>query len=414
MGNDAIAIWLWGKVLGYLSWDKQKHCSTFVFDESFFGTGWDVAPIGWSIRSSSARLPRSGNTGKMYEGLPPFVADSLPDRWGNRVFEAWMKKNAISKRNLTPLDRLSFIGKRGMGALEYQPAQVLRGDDMPIPIAELYELALAVQNNRQEIRLENNEDLLLEDLYRVGTSAGGRRAKAIIAMNETGDIRSGQADLPADYIYYLLKFNDDKDFPFSEVEYAYYKMACAAGINMMPSCLMQIEGKQHFLTERFDRRHGEKMHVLTLAAINPDATSYEDMFAVCRQLHLPEIQLKELFRRMVFNVLGGNVDDHSKNFSFLMDKNGVWSLAPAYDMLFTVDLDGFNFFNRHELSVGAKTDGITLDDLRNFARVNDICCADMIIEEVQTALSEWKKIASEVGVPKQWIGRIALELEKIV
>ena len=304
MGNDAIAIWLWGKVLGYLSWDKQKHCSTFVFDESFFGTGWDVAPIGWSIRSSSARLPRSGNTGKMYEGLPPFVADSLPDRWGNRVFEAWMKKNAISKRNLTPLDRLSFIGKRGMGALEYQPAQVLRGDDMPIPIAELYELALAVQNNRQEIRLENNEDLLLEDLYRVGTSAGGRRAKAIIAMNETGDIRSGQADLPADYIYYLLKFNDDKDFPFSEVEYAYYKMACAAGINMMPSCLMQIEGKQHFLTERFDRRHGEKMHVLTLAAINPDATSYEDMFAVCRQLHLPEIQLKELFRRMVFNVLG--------------------------------------------------------------------------------------------------------------
>ncbi len=414
MGNDAIAIWLWGKVLGYLSWDKQKHCSTFVFDESFFGTGWDVAPIGWSIRSSSARLPRSGNTGKMYEGLPPFVADSLPDLWGNRVFEAWMKKNAISKRNLTPLDRLSFIGKRGMGALEYQPAQVLRGDDMPIPIAELYELALAVQNNRQEIRLENNEDLLLEDLYRVGTSAGGRRAKAIIAMNETGDIRSGQADLPADYIYYLLKFNDDKNFPFSEVEYAYYKMACAAGINMMPSCLMQIEGKQHFLTERFDRRHGEKMHVLTLAAMNPDATSYEDMFAVCRQLHLPEIQLKELFRRMVFNVLGGNVDDHSKNFSFLMDKNGVWSLAPAYDMLFTVDLEGFNFFNRHELSVGAKTDGITLDDLRNFARVNDICCADMIIEEVQTELSEWKKIASEVGVPKQWIGRIALELEKIV
>ena len=414
MGNDAIAIWLWGKVLGYLSWDKQKHCSTFVFDESFFGTGWDVAPIGWSIRSSSARLPRSGNTGKMYEGLPPFVAYSLPDLWGNRVFEAWMKKNAISKRNLTPLDRLSFIGKRGMGALEYQPAQVLRGDDMPIPIAELYELALAVQNNRQEIRLENNEDLLLEDLYRVGTSAGGRRAKAIIAMNETGDIRSGQADLPADYIYYLLKFNDDKNFPFSEVEYAYYKMACAAGINMMPSCLMQIEGKQHFLTERFDRRHGEKMHVLTLAAMNPDATSYEDMFAVCRQLHLPEIQLKELFRRMVFNVLGGNVDDHSKNFSFLMDKNGVWSLAPAYDMLFTVDLEGFNFFNRHELSVGAKTDGITLDDLRNFARVNDICCADMIIEEVQTELSEWKKIASEVGVPKQWIGRIALELEKIV
>lgn len=407
MGNKAIAIWLWGKVLGFLSWDEQRRCSTFVFDEGFVETGWEVAPLYCSIHSPSALVPRKGNTEKLYAGLPPFVADSLPDRWGNRVFDAWAKRNGIASRNLTALDRLSFIGKRGMGALEFEPAQLLTGDDMPIPMAELYHLALVIQNERQEAWIQNGENLLLEDLYRVGTSAGGKRAKAVIAIDKEGNIRSGQANLPADYTHYILKFNDDKEFPFSEVEYAYYKMACAAGITMMPSRLMTIDGKQHFLTERFDRVDGEKQHVLTLAAMDPDADSYDDLFAVCRRLRLPEAQQKELFRRMVFNVMGYNVDDHSKNFAFIMDKDGSWRLAPAYDVLFTVDLDGPKYINRHSMPIGYKTDALTIEDLLFFAKENDISSANCLIDEVRSAVSRWNSFAQEAEVPENWIQRIS-------
>ena len=412
MENKAIAIRLWGEVLGYLSWDEHKRCSSFVFEEGFLKTHWDVAPLYCSIHSPSALLPRYGNVDRLYAGLPPFVADSLPDRWGNRVFDAWAKRNGVVSRNLTALDRLSFIGKRGMGALEFEPAQLLTGEEMPIPIAELYHLAVAIQEERQEVWIKGEGDVYLEDLYRVGTSAGGKRAKAIIAMNKNGEIRSGQVDLPADFKHYILKFNDDKVFPFSEVEYAYYKMACAAGITMMPSDLMAIEGKPHFLTERFDRQNGEKQHVLTLAAMDPDADSYEDLFAVCRRLRLPENQQRELFRRTVFNVIGCNVDDHSKNFSFLMDKLGNWSLAPAYDMLFTIDLDGPKYVNRHSMSLGIKTDGITDLDLLAFAQENDIGRAEAVIDEVRLAISKWNSFATDAGVPKQWSERIAAVLLK--
>ena len=413
MGNEAVAIWLWGKVVGYLSWDARHRCSIFVFDESFLAQSWNVAPLGWSIHSPSALVPRRGNMGKLYAGLPPFVADSLPDRWGNRVFDAWARRNGIAQHELTPLDRLTFIGKRGMGALEFEPARLQTGEALPLPLAGLYALALAIQEERQEVWMNGAGDVLLEDIYRVGTSAGGKRAKAIIAINEDGDIRSGQAELPPNYVHYLLKFNDDKSFPFSEVEYAYYKMACEAGITMMPTRLMEIEGKQHFLTQRFDRRDGEKLHVLTLAAMDPDADSYEDLFAVCRQLRLPENQQRELFRRLVFNVLGCNVDDHSKNFSFLMDMQGVWSLAPAYDMLFTIDLDGPRYANGHSLSIGIKTKDITVGDLMRFAEENDIKNARNIVEEVQYGLSRWDDFAKEVGVPKRWMERIGDKLRKM-
>lgn len=412
MDNKAVAIWLWGQVLGYLSWDGHKRCSTFVFEEQFLKNEWDVAPLWCSIHASSALLPRWGNTDKLYSGLPPFVADSLPDRWGNQVFEAWAKRNGINSHAINPLDRLSFIGKRGMGALEFQPAQLLTGEDMPISVAELYQIALAIQDERQETWLKGNGNLLLEDLYRVGTSAGGKRAKAIIAINKEGDVRSGQTELSSDFVYYILKFNDDKEFPFSEVEYAYYRMACAAGITMMPSQLMTIEGKQHFLTERFDRQAAEKLHMLTLAAMDPDASSYDDLFSVCRRLRLPDVQQKELFRRMTFNVLGCNVDDHSKNFAFLMDKRGKWNLAPAYDVLFTVDLGGPKYLNWHSLPIGIKTHDISIDDLRHFAEENDIMKADDIIDEVREALSKWEVYACEAGVPEKWAFKIANELNR--
>lgn len=414
MENEAIAVTIWGEVIGYLSWNAPSRCSVFVYDEHFLKSGWDVAPLGWSIHYPSANMPRHGNKDKLYLGLPPFIADSLPDRWGNRVFDAWATHNGISKRKLTPLDKLSFIGKRGMGALEYEPAQLESGEAMSIPMAELYRLALAIQDERQHVKISAESDILLEDLYRVGTSAGGKRAKAIIAMNAEGDIRSGQAQLPADYVHYLLKFNDDKDFPFSEVEYACYLMACAAGITMMPSRLMKIEGKCHFLTERFDRRNGEKIHVLTLAAMDEEAVSYEDLFAVCRRLRLPENQQKEMYRRMVFNVFAGNVDDHSKNFSFMMDRQGTWCLAPAYDMLFSVDLDAPRYVNGHSLSLNGKTHDISVSDLIDFAERNDISGAKSILDEIRFAVSEWNHFAEEARVPALWIKRISEALKSFM
>ena len=414
MENNPVVIWLWSKVVGYLSWDARQRCSIFVYDDGFLSSSWDVAPLGWSVHSPSALVPRYGNKDKLYSGLPPFVADSLPDRWGNRVFEAWARRNGISHRDLTPLDRLSYIGKRGMGALEFEPAQLQTGEVLPLQMSELYLLALAIQEERQDVWLKGSVDVLLEDIYRVGSSAGGKRAKAVVAINSEGDIRSGQAELPADYVHYILKFNDDKDFPFSEVEYAYYKMACAAGIAMMPSRMMSIGNKRHFLTERFDRRDGGKLHVLTLAAMDPYAVSYEDLFAVCRRLRLPQTQQRELFRRMVFNVLGCNVDDHSKNFSFLMDKHGKWSLAPAYDMIFSVDFDGPKYLNRHSLSICSKTGGITLDDLRRFSEENDITKADSIIMEVCQAVSQWDQFSAEAQVPERWRARIGEEMSDIL
>ncbi len=411
MENEVIAVRIWDEAVGYLSWDAPSRCSVFVYDERFLKSSLDVAPLGWSIHSPSASMPRHGNKDKLYLGLPPFVADSLPDRWGNRVFDAWATRNGIPKRKLTPLDRLSFIGKRGMGALEYEPAQIESGEAMSIPMAELYDLALAIQDERQQVKINAESDILLEDLYRVGTSAGGKRAKAIIAINAEGEIRSGQAQLPEGYVHYILKFNDDRFFPFSEVEYACYLMACAAGITMMPSRLMEIEGKRHFLTERFDRRNSEKIHVLTLAAMDEEADSYEDLFAVCRRLRLSENQQKDMYRRMVFNVFAGNVDDHSKNFSFMMDKEGTWSLAPAYDMLFSVDLGAPRYVNGHSLSLNGKTHDISVSDLVNFAEHNDISGAEGIVEKIRYAVSEWRHFAEKAQVPPLWIKRIG-EVQK--
>ena len=392
--------------VGYLSWNEQTAKAVFSYDEAFIARGLNVAPLEKPIDSLVVRLPLNGNSDKLYMGLPRFIADSLPDKWGNKVFDAWATKNNIPKHKLTPIDRLSFMGSRGMGALEYEPAYLETEKAVPIAAEELAKIALDIQEDRRQVLARLDSDLLLEDIYRVGTSAGGKRAKAIIAMNTAGDIRSGQVPLPADYTYYILKFNDADWFPFPEVEMAYYQMALEAGITMMPSRLLTIENKRHFLTKRFDRPQGKKMHLLTLAAMTDYADSYEDLFAVMRMLHLPKAQHNEMFRRMVFNVLGCNVDDHSKNFSFMMSPEGQWQIAPAYDMLFSIDVDAPNYANRHALSVGGKRDGISHADLLQFAKMNDIRQSEQIIRQVASALSRWQYFAEQAHVPEKWVSTI--------
>lgn len=224
----------------------------------------------------------------------------------------------------------------------------------------------------------------------MGTSAGGQHPKAIIAINEEShDIRSGQVELPEGYTYYLLKFAEGNDFPFTNVEMAYYEIAVEAGINMMPSKLINVEGKWHFLTERYDRVKGMKVHTQTLAAMNPDACSYEDLFEVCRKLKISVTEQTELFRRTVFNMLAANVDDHIKNFSFMMDRDGSWHITPAYDLTFTTNLDGAAYENVHSLTLLGKRSDITVADLVQFAKMNSIKGEKAIINQVATAIAHF-------------------------
>ena len=408
MENNVVSVMLWGEEVGKLYWDERSKRAVFNYHPDFIKKGVEIAPLTASVKGSAAKgMPILGNREKIYQGLPPFLADSLPDRWGNMVFDQWAAQNHIPKRKLTPVDKLSFIGKRGMGAFEFIPATPGLESSSTLQIESLYQLARRIFEEREEISVQDDEALQLQSIYEIGTSAGGQHPKAIIAINETThDIRSGQVPLPEGYTYYILKFAEGDDFPFTQMEMVYYELAKEAGITMMPSRLIQIEGKHHFLTERYDRINGEKTHPQTLAAMNPDATSYEDLFEVCRKLSIPASEQSELYRRMVFNVMGGNVDDHIKNFSFLMERNGTWHITPAYDMTFTTNLDGAAYENVHSMNISGKDNGITEDDLLQFARQNGIKNAKRIIEEVSLAISHFYDYATNYQIDEYWKDRI--------
>ena len=287
--------------------------------------------------------------------------------------------------------------------------------ETPLEIGGLYRLACRIFEERERISVADDESLSLQSLYETGTSAGGQHPKAIIAIHDvTHEIRSGQVPLPDGYTYYILKFSEGDDFPYTQVEMAYYELAREAGITMMPSKLVQVEGKYHFLTERYDRLNGEKVHVQTLAAMNPDADSYEDLFEVSRKLGIPASEQTELYRRLVFNVMGGNVDDHIKNFSFRMERDGSWHITPAYDMTFTTNLDGTAYENMHSMSVLGKYDGITEDDLLQFAKINGIKSAKFIIAEVGLAISHFYDYATCVRMDDYWKDRIEEHLSGLV
>lgn len=416
MENNIVSVMLWGDEVGKLYWDTTGKRAVFNYNINFIKKGIDVAPLTASIKGAAGKgMPVTGNSEKLYQGLPPFLADALPDKWGNMVFEQWAAQNHISRRLLTPVDKLSFIGKRGMGAFEFIPATSGLETNSIIEINSLYRLAKQIFEEREKIIVQDDKALDLQSLYEVGTSAGGQHPKAIIAINEeTHEVRSGQVPLPEGYTYYILKFAEGDDFPFTQMEMVYYKMAREAGINMMPSKLIEIEGKYHFLTERYDRVKGEKVHAQTLAAMNPSAKSYEDLFEVCRKLNISGTEQTGLFRRMVFNVMGGNVDDHTKNFSFLMEKEGGWHITPAYDMTFTTNLDGAAYENIHSMSILGETDEITEQQLLQFAKENGIKNAKRIVDEVSDAISHFYGHASAMGIDEYWRDRIEKHLSGLV
>ena len=404
--TEVLKVFLWEQEIGRLAWHDARKTTYFVYNPEFLKGTLDVAPLTASIHNPLSTRAIFGEAERIYQKLPSFIADSVPDAWGNQLFEQWRKDNNLTERSVTSLEKLAFIGKRGMGALEFVP-EIKRGTITDkIDIKALADLAEKIAIERDHVRILPDESLTLQSLIAVGTSAGGRQPKGIIAINKkTGEIRSGQTDVKPDYDYYILKFGD-KVRSSAELEQTYYEMALASGINMMESRLLEVEGTKHFLTKRFDRNETGKLHTQTLAAMDPEADSYEKLFAVCRKLHLPEVDCQELYRRMVFNILANNTDDHNKNFSFIMNEDGSWRLSPAYDITYIIDNGGFLPNEYHCLYIRAKLRGITRDDAIQFARDNGIRRPDAIIRDVVAALKQFRTIAAKYGVGEQWTGRV--------
>lgn len=402
----SIRVILWDEEIGRLAWDERRRLSYFVYNSEFIKKGLNVSPLVAPVDGIRGLAPVWGEDAKIYQKLPAFVADSLPDAWGNQLFNLWRQQKHLAEADITPLDKLSFIGRRGMGALEFLPETSRERRAEKVDMKSLADLAERLFTERENARILPEESLTMQSLLTVGTSAGGRQPKAIIAINrKSAEIRSGQIPGLDGYDYYLLKFGNS-EYSSAELEMTYYELAIASGIRMMPSGLYPVEGNNHFMTKRFDRDGEKKVHTQTLAAIYPDADSYEQLITVCRKLHLSEADCQEVFRRMVFNILSNNTDDHNKNFSFIMSENGSWRLSPAYDMTYIIDRGGFLPNEEHCMFVRGKLRGITRDDVIEFARDNGIRRPDAIIRDVVGALKQFRTIATKYGVTEQWIGRV--------
>ena len=413
MITSSLKILLWDKEVGRLSWDVKKGVGYFEYNKDFLRGKIDAFPLIASIQSPISRLPIWGDKeAKLYRKLPPFLADALPDAWGNQVFECWRIENGLHNREITPLDLLSFIGKRGMGALEFEPETSGPKHTEVLHLQALTDLAHRIFREREKVKILPGESLTMQSLIAVGTSAGGRQPKAIVAINEeTGEIRSGQIAEQKGYEYYILKFGD-KERSSAELEMAYYEMARAAGIDMMPCKLIEVGNEKHFITKRFDRHEDRKLHMQTLAALYPEADSYEQLLMVCRKMRLPESAQEEIFRRMVFNILANNTDDHNKNFSFLMDEQGTWSLSPAYDMTYIFNAGGFLPETNHCLMMRGKLSGQSKEDALTIAKENGIKRAEAIIKQVATAICQFRTFAVKHGVKGHWIDAVKSTLSK--
>ena len=417
--ENTVKITLWDNTVGYLTWDSsdwRKESSVFKFDSSFLEKGLDISPLQMSINSPArkAGIPvRGGNPKDIFKGLPPVFADSLPDHWGNSIFRAWAKEHGVSMKRISPVDMLAFVGRRAMGALEYHPSLVEYEDEAcNVDVQELYMFARSVLDERTRLTFSSDRELLWQDLVKLGTSPGGKRPKALIAINrENGVIKSGQAMLPQGYDYYILKYDNESDsFPYARMEYVYWRLCKDAGIEIMDSELKRFGNANHFITRRFDRGPEGKVHMQSLLAMAGDVTSYEEAFDTMRKLDLGYKDFEQLYRRMVFNVLAGNIDDHARNFSFIMDRTGRWSLAPAYDMVFSIDPSVLEVQKGQFLSICGKRSEIKKEDLIYIGRYYDINRPGEVIERTQDVLSHLHGYMKEEGISDSVWQMVSAEL----
>ena len=404
---------MFGFPVGTFQWDRQYEMARFEYDHSFAGRGLEPSPLMMPVREGRI-YSFAGLDKETYKGLPGMLADSLPDTYGRALFDRWLALTGRTSSN--PIETLCFLGKRCMGALEFEPAM-----DMPYDPQARFEIDSLVDVAREALSEKSSFDTNLNDdkKLRLGMSAGGQRAKAIIAYNKTtGEVRSGQVEAPAGFDYYLIKldgvsakagFKETENY--GRLEFSFYQLAKACGIEMSECSLIEENGRAHFLTQRFDRSNGKKVHMQTLCGIAHfdfrlhRAYSYEQAFNVMRALRLPYSAAKEMFRRMVFNVVVRNQDDHTKNISFLMGDDGVWRLSTAYDMGYAFNPNG-GWTATHQMSINGKFEGITRKDLLKFALQNNIKDATLIIDEIVEAASLWPKMAQECDVPPKMSGPI--------
>ncbi len=417
---------LWGSSIGAVSWDEDRDYSLFEYEEKFAKSNIQLAPLKMPLSRTIYSFPTLAK--ETFHGLPGMLADSLPDKFGNAVINAWLAQQGRPEGSMDPVERLCYIGARGMGALEFVPAKGPRSRKArKLDVDELVQLASEILTEREHFKVslaDKHKTEALQDILRIGTSAGGARPKAIIAWNPTtNEVRSGQIDAGSGFSYWLLKFdgvsgNKDKGFDlplgYGLIEYAYYKMALAAGIEMHECRILEENGRHHFMAKRFDRTSdGEKIHMQSLGAIahldynQPAANSYEQAFQVIKQLELPMSATEELFRRMAFNIVARNQDDHVKNIAFLMDRKGAWSLSPAFDMTYAYDPKN-KWLGKHQMSLNGKREDFVIDDFEACAKTISIKRgrAKSILSEVQDAVAKWDKVAEESGVPSEKISKI--------
>jgi len=415
---------LWNNDVAVVHWNKENEFATLEFFESFVNENIDIAPLTMpleNLKRGDKIFSFPSHKNRTFNGLPGLLADSLPDDYGNSIIDEWFAAKQM-RVQVTPLDRLSYIGNRAMGALEYEPAldTMALNESAQIEIDELTKLAKDILTQREDFSAkitENAQNYI--NILRVGTSAGGAKPKAIIALNETtGEIRSGQVKAPDGFSYWLLKFDgveggkiNDNPLGIGRIEYAYYKMAMDCGIKMSECRLLKENEHAHFMTKRFDREdNGEKLHTQTLCALahfnRDERFSYEQVFQTMRKLYLPYTDMEQMFRRMIFNVVARNHDDHTKNHSFIMNKIGEWSLAPAYDLCYSYSPLG-TWTSQHQLSLNGKRDNFTHEDFVAIANKNDIKNANQIINEIVAVVSNWEEYAKTCEVMNEHIGLIS-------
>jgi len=424
---DVAEVKIWNELVGAVRWDESEQLGYFQYAPQFLQKGWDLSPIKMPLEQSERihSFPElrkgRGETEDAFKGLPGLLSDALPDKYGNKLINIWLAQQGRPEGSMNPVEKLCFIGTRGMGALEFEPTSIKTATyTYALELDSLVQVAQKMLNERETFLTQLNQDdeKAMMDILKIGTSAGGARPKAVIAYNpKTKEVRSGQGKVPQGFEHWLLKLDGVSGEQFGEssgwgrVEYAYYLMAQDCGIDMSECQLLEENGRAHFMTQRFDREGNTRHHIQSLCGIqhydfnDMYGYSYEQLFQTMRILRLTYPEAEQMFRRMVFNVLATNYDDHTKNFSFMLKKDGEWRLAPAYDLCFSFDPTN-HWVNKQTLSVNGKRLDITKEDLLTIAKDNNLKKGKTILEEINAVVKNWKTYAEQAGVRKDLMKRI--------
>jgi len=417
---DYAEVKIWGESVGAVRWIQNRGLASFQYHTMFLSKGWDISPIKMPLKNGARTYSfpelrqNRGEEAGTFKGLPGLLSDALPDKYGNQLINVWLAQRGRPANSMNPVEQLCFIGSRGMGALEFeQPLFPSEKRAVTFEMKSLIDIAQEILSQREGFGTNLKEDnrKAISELIKIGTSAGGARAKAVIAYNsKTGEVKSGQANAPKGFEHWLIKQDGVKDSQlgegngFGRVEYAYYLMAKDCGIDMMECQLLKENGRAHFMTKRFDREgHDTKHHIQTFCGIqhydynNLYSYSYEQLFQTMRILKLTYPEAEQMFRRMVFNVMAINYDDHTKNFSFRLKKDGKWQLSPAYDVCYAYDPNN-PWVSQHTLSINGKYMEITKADLMTIAKANNIKKGEQMINEIKAVVSNWQQYAERAEV----------------